>query len=282
MRAIVQTGLLAAFLSAVPAVAQTIAGGTEPPAERPTPPAAAFGHRLAVRGGPIAATGRYGRAPFEAGAVHRSPAALEAALATGSGATTGFFGEVEQIYHLAAPLPGIGLDLGAAVSGGYVGVHRTATPGSDPGVEQVGDVLVDVRVGPGISINPAPSLFVDASLKLGYGLSGGSRFSHDGVRLGGSSVTVIDSSRPTSGLARSFGIGVRYRFVQAGWETHGIAGGQARTYQLIDHTTGALDRFEYTVDAESSTARLYLGVHLPAHLLRKARHCRTRDWTGAE
>lgn len=249
--------------SAHSAAAQLTGGGaTGAPgtAVAAQPAESVFGNRFSIRGGPITATGTYGTLPESTGFVYFAQPALESTFSTGSGATTGFYGEIAWLNHITSPHPMVGIGIGTALAAGAMQIDWEAIQESDTVEEAYPDVLLDARIGPVVSVNPVSSLMVDLSVKFGYGLAGGSEFSHLDLNVSSGNVDVWDHSNPTTGIASSYGIGVRFGPFEVGLERHSIGGGRSRVYEVQNYTTGETEEFEYTTDANSSSSRVFVGL----------------------
>jgi hypothetical protein len=255
-----------ALAAATPVQAQ-ITGG-EDPSRRPTPvqeqtertEAAPFRAGFYLRGGSMAATGDYGKLPSRVGTVYYAREAAEPVLSSGNAATNGYYGELGRLTYLGLPLPDmvrVGID--ATLTAGYMNidwdaVYRQGTK------DQLGEAMMDARVGPAVSVMPLRGLRFDSSLKFGVGASGGPVIDVYDIPLqSGYTASVSDyPTEPAIGRSRSFTLSARLWGFTAGWEAHSLAVSRTREYSVY-RSDGRSADFEYVSANNASTSRLFFG-----------------------
>lgn len=252
-----------ALFSAQDAAAQLAGGGTGSTVEtRSEPTTSVFSSRTILRGGMLSATGTYGDMP-QTGFIYYTGEALESAFSEGSGATSGYYGELAQLIHLLTPHPmiGVGVELSAAV--GYVDIDWAQIQDAEE-IESTPDLIGDLRAGPVLSVNPVGNLIIDASYKLGTGLAAGSSFDMEDAVVNGQAHSLSDADYieedPAFGRSSSFGIGLRYGAISLGWEMHSVGSTRTREYSWYNEVTGDSDYLVYGLDTKASTSRLSVGL----------------------
>lgn len=217
---------------------------------------------LYLRGGRMTARGDYAALPGATGTVFYSEASAAPMLGSGTGAGTGYYGELGRIHYLPLPLvPIVKVGIDATLSAGYMDIAWDDVYPDAYTDEAYGELLADARVGPVLSVMPLPGLRFDAAAKVGFGVAAGSSVSVSGAPLDDGRFVDFSDRHDTgaTGMSRSFSLAVRYAGLVVGWEAHSMRVERERSYEVRD-SEGRSAEFTYASSVSPTTSRIFVGI----------------------